>query len=80
MLQEASSFLGKVHFTEEDNVKAVMFPVRKIPFNLRVHSEFSVVAKQLLQKPFLLPGIFLWLQQPECRYFSSTTEISGPHG
>lgn len=70
MLEEMSSFLGNVNFIEEDNIKTILFPGRKILFSLRVHSEFSMVAKLFLQKPILLPGIFLWLQQQECGYFS----------
>lgn len=81
MLEEMSSFLGNVSVTEEDNVKTVLFPVGKIPFSLRVHSEFSMVTKLNLNKPFLFPGIFLWLQQPECRYFSIyKRDFCGPHG
>lgn len=80
MLEETSSYLGNFNFTEEDNAKTVLVPVREIPFSLRVTSEFSVMAKLLLQKPFLLPGIFLWLQQPGCRYFSIyKRDFCGPH-
>lgn len=55
MSEETSFYLGNVDFTEEDNAKTVLFRARKIPFFLMVHSEFSIVAKLLLQKPFFLP-------------------------
>lgn len=57
MSEETSFYLGNVGFTEEDNAKTVLFPARKIPFSLVVHSEFLIVAKLLLQKPFVFSGI-----------------------
>lgn len=59
MSEETSFYLGNIDFTEEDNAKTVLFPARKIPLSLMVHSQFSVLAKLLLKKPFLLPGTFL---------------------
>lgn len=52
-MSEGTSFYpGSADSAEEDNAKAVLFPAGKSPFPLVVHSEFSVVAKLLLQKPF----------------------------
>lgn len=52
MSEGTSSYRGSAGFAEEANAKAVLFPAKMIPFPLVDHSEFSIVAKLLLQKPF----------------------------